>query len=59
VVLKPDSRGKVSAEDIIAWARGKMAAYKVPRIVEFVDALPKTATGKIQWRLLQEKENAL
>lgn len=58
VVLKPDRRGKVSAEDIIAWARGKMAAYKVPRIVEFVDSLPKTATGKIQWRLLQEKESA-
>jgi fatty-acyl-CoA synthase len=58
VVLKPDRRDKVSAEDIIAWAHGKMAAYKAPRIVEFVDALPKTATGKIQWRLLQEKENA-
>ncbi|MGZ5081456.1 MAG: long-chain fatty acid--CoA ligase [Usitatibacter sp.] len=58
VVLKADRRGKVSAEDIIAWARGKMAAYKVPRIVEFVDSLPKTATGKIQWRLLQEKESA-
>ena len=58
IALKPDGRGKVSAEDIIAWARGKMAAYKVPRIVEFVDSLPKTATGKIQWRLLQEKENA-
>jgi fatty-acyl-CoA synthase len=58
VVLKPDRRGKASAEDIIAWARGKMAAYKAPKIVEFADSLPKTATGKIQWRLLQEKENA-
>jgi fatty-acyl-CoA synthase len=34
-----------------------MAAFKVPRVVEFVDALPKTATGKILWRELQEKEN--
>ena len=34
-----------------------MAAYKVPRVVEFVDALPKTATGKILWRKLQEEEN--
>ena len=31
-----------------------MATYKHPRVVEFVDALPKSATGKVQWRLLQE-----
>jgi len=35
-----------------------MATYKYPRIVEFVDALPKSATGKVQWRLLQEQENS-
>jgi fatty-acyl-CoA synthase len=34
-----------------------MAAYKVPRLVEFVDALPKTATGKVFWRMLQEAED--
>jgi acyl-CoA synthetase (AMP-forming)/AMP-acid ligase II len=34
-----------------------MAAYKIPRVVELVDSLPKTATGKIQWRLLQEQES--
>jgi len=33
-----------------------MAAYKAPRIVAFVDTLPKSATGKIMWRALQEKE---
>ena len=38
--------------------RQNMAAYKHPRIVEFVDALPKSATGKVQWRELQEEENA-
>ena len=57
IVLKDTSRGKVSAEDIINWSREKMAAYKVPRVVEFVDTLPKSATGKVQWRLLQENEN--
>jgi len=57
VVLKDTSRGKVAADDIIAWAREKMAAYKVPRVIEFVDTLPKSATGKVQWRLLQENEN--
>jgi fatty-acyl-CoA synthase len=38
------------------WAHAKMAAYKVPKLVEFVDALPKSATGKVMWRSLQEKE---
>jgi len=57
VVLKETSRGKVAAEDIITWSREKMAAYKVPRVVEFVESLPKSATGKVQWRLLQESEN--
>jgi len=48
----------LKAEDIIEWARGRMAAFKVPRIVQFVDQLPKTATGKILWRELQERERA-
>src|SRR5579862_3981228 len=56
VVLKAARRGQVTAEEIIAWARTKMAAYKVPTIVAFEEALPKTATGKIQWRTLQERE---
>jgi len=54
VVLK---KGKTTeAKDITDWARDKMAAYKVPRLVEFVEQLPKTPTGKILWRELQEKE---
>jgi fatty-acyl-CoA synthase len=56
VVLKSDRRD-TPAEDIIGWAREKMAAFKAPRIIEFVASLPKTATGKILWRELQEKEN--
>ena len=58
VVLKAASRGKVRAEDIIEWCKGNMAAYKCPRMVEFVDALPKSATGKVMWRALQEQESA-
>jgi fatty-acyl-CoA synthase len=54
IVLKPQSQGTVSADDIVRWARDHMAAYKVPRIVEFADALPRSGTGKIQWRILQE-----
>ncbi|MCA0244008.1 MAG: long-chain fatty acid--CoA ligase [Proteobacteria bacterium] len=56
VVLRDAARGHASADDIIAWAREHMAAYKVPRIVEFVDALPKSGSGKVMWRLLQERE---
>jgi len=57
IVLKPQAKGAVLAQEIMEWARGKMAAFKVPRIVEFVDELPRTATGKILWRKLQEEEN--
>jgi fatty-acyl-CoA synthase len=56
VVLKVAARGRVQPGDIVAWAKERMAAYKYPRAVEFVDALPKTATGKIFWRKLQEEE---
>ena len=58
VVLRQDARGRVMAEDVIAWARERMAAYKYPRVVEFAESLPRTATGKIFWRRLQEMENA-
>lgn len=51
-----DQRGKVRAEDIVAWCRDRMAAYKVPQIVEFRDELPRSPTGKVMWRALQEQE---
>jgi fatty-acyl-CoA synthase len=56
VVLKDERKGRVGADEIVQWSRGHMAAYKVPRLVEFVDRLPRSGTGKIQWRALQEKE---
>ncbi|MCY1300178.1 Long-chain-fatty-acid--CoA ligase [compost metagenome] len=55
VVLMPAMRDTTDA-DILAWCRERMATYKAPRIVEIVDALPRTATGKIAWRELQELE---
>jgi fatty-acyl-CoA synthase len=58
VSLKPGLRGEVSEQDIIAWARERMAVYKAPRFVQFMDGLPKSSTGKIQWRELQEAEQA-
>lgn len=56
VVLRADA--DVSAKEIIEWAHEHMASYKVPQIVEFVLGLPRTGSGKVQWRLLQERENS-
>ena len=56
IVLKSGAK-ETCASEIIDWARARMAAFKVPRIVEFVHELPKTPTGKILWRKLQEEEN--
>lgn len=58
IVLKPQAAGNTRPQDIIDWAAGRMAAYKAPKIVEFANALPKTGTGKVFWRKLQEIENA-
>ncbi len=58
IVPRAEWRGKIDAQTIIAWCRENMAAYKVPRVIEFVDALPKSGSGKIMWRELQERENA-
>jgi fatty-acyl-CoA synthase len=58
VVLAPGREGRVSEQDIIDWAHGQMAAYKSPRIVEFVAALPRSGSGKVMWRVLQEQENS-
>ena len=55
VALKDGYAGRVSEGDIVDWAHQNMAAYKSPRIVEFRDALPKSATGKVQWRSLQDR----
>ena len=56
IVLRQEARGQTTEQDILDWAREHMAAYKAPKIVEFVEALPKSGTGKVMWRLLQDKE---
>ena len=49
---------ELDADELIAWARQQMSAYKVPHVVEFVSSLPKSGSGKVEWRKLQEKEMA-
>lgn len=58
VVLRPEWHGRIEAQAIIDWCRTTMAAYKCPRIVDFVESLPKSGAGKIMWRELQDRENA-
>ena len=58
VVLRSSHKGQVSEQDIVDWCRDTMAVYKVPRVVEFMDALPKSGSGKVMWRALQEAEMA-
>jgi long-chain acyl-CoA synthetase len=51
VVVAPGR--ELSAEDVIAYCKKRLAAYKYPRIVEFADELPKGPTGKILKRELR------
>jgi fatty-acyl-CoA synthase len=56
VVLRADWRGRISERELIDWCHAHMAAYKAPRLVQFVEALPKSGAGKVMWRALQEAE---
>lgn len=47
VVVRAKDHDDVTEDDLVAWAKENLAAYKYPRVVEFRDALPMTATGKI------------
>ncbi len=56
VVVRKAGQEQVTEQDIIDWCQQNMSAYKCPKLVEFVDNLPKSPTGKIMWRALQEQE---
>jgi fatty-acyl-CoA synthase len=56
IVLRDPAQSSLTPADLIAWMREQVAAYKVPRRVEFVDSLPKSPVGKILWRELQDAE---
>ena len=52
VVKRPDA--EASSEEMIGFARERIAHYKAPRTIDFVDALPRTPTGKILKRELRK-----
>ena len=56
LVLEPGA--EVTAEEIVAFCRERLAAYKVPKMIEFRDELPKSAVLKILRRELREEELA-
>lgn len=59
IILKSEYKGKIKEEEIIEWCKNNMAAYKRPRVVQFVEELPKSAAGKILRRILAEREKSV
>ncbi|MGO8879425.1 MAG: AMP-binding protein [Desulfomonilaceae bacterium] len=57
IVLKEEYISKVTKPELIDWAKGKMATYKCPTVIEFLLEIPKNATGKILRRVLKEQES--
>ncbi|MDA4135870.1 MAG: long-chain fatty acid--CoA ligase [Thaumarchaeota archaeon] len=55
VILKPESIGKVTAQELMDFCRTNLSSFKAPRSVEFVDDLPKTLVGKVLRRKLRDK----
>jgi len=55
VVLKEGE--ELTEEDLIQWSQGKIGRFKIPKKVVFIDAIPRTPTGKILKRLLREQFN--
>ena len=53
IVLKPGET--MGSEEVFEFLKGKVAKYKIPKYVAFIDQLPKTGSGKIQKFLLEEK----
>jgi len=55
VVPRGDAAETLTEEAVIAWCRETIAAYKCPRAVTLLDALPRSGSGKVMWRDLQER----
>jgi acyl-CoA synthetase (AMP-forming)/AMP-acid ligase II len=53
--VKGEHRGRVSAEEIVAFCKARLTTYKVPRQVEFRDELPTSGAGKLLRRVLREQ----
>jgi fatty-acyl-CoA synthase len=56
IVVLRSSHRDTTGQELLDWCRENMAVYKTPRSIEFVDAMPKSGSGKVMWRKLQEAE---
>jgi long-chain acyl-CoA synthetase len=56
VALKPEYKGKITEEELIAWTEENMTKWKCPALIEFIDEVPKNVLGKVQRRILQEAD---
>ena len=58
IIAEEDQPQPLTAEQIQTWARDKMAAFKIPAVIEFREELPTTLVGKVLRRVLREEERA-
>jgi acyl-CoA synthetase (AMP-forming)/AMP-acid ligase II len=58
-VVVPREGGAVDPDDLVRFARERLAGYKLPRVVELVDELPRTPSGKVLKRELRDRFTAL
>ena len=56
VVLRDEGKGKITEKELAAWCKENMTHYKVPKLLEFRDSLPKSLVGKVMRRELQEAD---
>jgi long-chain acyl-CoA synthetase len=56
VVLRSEFKGKITPDEMLAWAKANFTHYKAPRYIDFIDELPKTLVGKVLRRVLQEAD---
>jgi len=59
VVLQEEFKGTVTGEDIMKWATGKLSYYKVPKIIEIRESLPRSGAGKILRRFLKDEAEGM
>lgn len=57
ITLKPGFENNITKDEIIQYCKSRLADYKYPRIIEFTKEIPKTGSGKVDWRSMQEEEN--
>jgi len=56
VALRPEYKGRITEEQLIAWTEKNMTKWKCPAMIEFIDEVPKSIMGKVERRVLQEAD---